>query len=106
MAYDKEWARSILKKYLDSCTRARNLVNCVQQVALKNCQIDMTIYEIHEILIFCIRNKHRAKVWNQFKRLCKKSLLDKELLFQVVKSILEVGWEVDVEKTQRQFQWD
>jgi len=106
MAYDKDWARKVLHNFLISCTRARNIVLCLQQVTKERTLKEIMIYEIHDVLIYSIQHKERQKLWRIFKTLCKKSIWDNTLLYDTCKELWILWDEVDVEKMQRQLPWD
>lgn len=54
-------------------------------------------------LCYGIAHSNRQSVWNAYKRLCKRTPLDKELLGKVSMQVYDLVVEVDVEKKQRQF---
>lgn len=105
MPYDKDWARKVLNTFLVSCTRARNLILCLQQITKERTLKEIMIYEIHDVLIYSIRNKTKQNLWKKFKRLCKKHIWDNDLLYDVCKELWNLWDEIDVEKMQRQFDW-
>jgi len=105
MAYDRDWARKVLHDFLISCTRARNIVLCIQQVTKERTFKEILICEIHDVLIYSIQHKTRQNVWRIFKRLCKKSSWDNALLYETCRAIWNLWDEVDVEKMQRELPW-
>lgn len=98
--YDRDWARSILHNYEKLCTRAQQINLCLQQFYLQQTGRNCTIADIQGCLIDSIQGKTAQKLWTMYKRLVKKTPLDKDLLEKVAKTM---AIKVDVEKLQRQF---
>jgi len=100
--YDRNWARSVVENYQKLCTRAQQIDACLQQLYQDSRLRTITRYDIQQELITSLQDKRRSKLWTDYKRLCKKSPLDKELLIKV-SNLLSI--KVDVEKLQRQFEF-
>ena len=101
--YDRQWARSIVENYQKLYPRVQQIDNCLQQLYLESRLRSITRKDIQDRLIDSVQDKRRAVLWRDYKRLVKRTPLDKELLIKV-SGYLNI--EVDVEKIQRQFEWD
>ncbi len=98
--YDRQWARSIVDNYQKLCARTQQIDSCIQQIGFETTRRRCTRMEIKNVLIDSLQGKTVARVWNDYKRLVRKSPLDKDLLYKVADTIL---CKIDVEKFQRQF---
>lgn len=98
--YDREWARSIVGNYQKLCTRAQQIDACIQQIYQVQTGRFCTRHDIQVVLVDSVQGKLPSKYWTLYKRLVKKSPLDKELLEKVSNLFI---LKVDVEKIQRQF---
>jgi len=98
--YDRDWARSVLKVYKMSCTRAGQIDLCLKQLYHDSRSKDLLQKDIDDFLLDSIQGKTRQDNWRMYKRLVKRTPLDKELLGNVFKRL---AIKVDVEKKQRQF---
>jgi len=103
MPYDRDWARSILGNYRKLCTRAQQIDMCIQEMYHARTGRSCLISDIHAVLIDSIQGKTKQTTWTDYKRLVKRTPLDKDLLEKVCKTITN---KVDVDKLQRQFDWD
>lgn len=101
--YDRDWARSTVENHRKSCTRAQQINLCIQQLYDNSpCRL-LLIKDIQDVLIDSLQGKGDKALWVEYKRLCRKTPLDKELLEKVARKIFN---KVDVEKLQRQFVFD
>ncbi len=101
--YDREWARSVVENYYKLCARAQQIDACIQQLYRERTDRECLRHDIKTILVDSVQGRLPQRYWTQYKRLVKKTPLDKELLMKVT------GWmilKIDVEKLQRQFEWD
>lgn len=98
--YDRNWARSIVEQYQKFRPRAEQIDLCLQQLYQTHTHRYVLRKEIQDILVDSVQGKARPSLWNDYKRLVRKSPLDKELLEKVYRSI---QFKVDVDKLQRQF---
>lgn len=98
--YDRDWARSIVENFWKLRTRAQQINLCIQQVYLDSKGQEITIKHIKDALVDSVQGKSKGKLWRDYKRLVRKTPLDKELLDTVIRQIF---FKVDVEKLQRQF---
>lgn len=98
--YDRDWARSIVENYQKLCPRAQQIDACLQQLYQAKTGRTCLRHDIKVILIDSLQGKLHQKYWTLYKRLVKKTPLDKELLEKVSNLIT---CKVDVDKIQRQF---
>lgn len=98
--YDRDWARSIVVNFWKLRTRAQQINICLQQVYRDSKGLDITIKDIQDSLTDSVQEKSKEKLWRDYKRLVRKTPLDKELLDTVCR---ELFWKIDVDKLQRQF---
>lgn len=98
--YDRQWARSIVENYQKLCTRAQQIDACLQQLYHARTGRECTRMDIQSILVDAVQGRTKQQIWTLYKRLNKKTPLDKELLEKVSKL---VSPKVDVDKIQRQF---
>lgn len=98
--YDRDWARSVVVNFWKLRTRAQQINLCLQQVYRDSKGRDLTIKDIQNSLIDSVQGKSNEKLWRDYKRLVRKTPLDKELIDTVCR---ELFFKVDVEKLQRQF---
>jgi len=98
--YDRQWARSIVENYQKLYPRVQQIDACIQQLYHAKTNRNCTRYDIQVVLIDSLQGKTNQKPWTLYKRLVRKSPLDKDLLEKVAGIIIS---KVDVEKFQRQF---
>lgn len=105
--YDRQWARSIVENYQKLYPRVQQIDACLQQLYTASTGRTCTRRDIQNLLADSLQGKESRGVittlWRNYKRLVKRTPLDKELLERVAKVI---GPKVDVDKIQRQFEWD
>lgn len=101
--YDASWARKVYSQYAKLCTRAQQINMCIRQTAKDYRPFELSTEAVVEALTWWIRHKSTQQYWNRYKRLCRVTPLDEELLISVTRELLDVAYEVDVEKKQRQF---
>lgn len=101
--YDRQWARSIVENYQKLYTRVQQIDMCLQQLYTMRTGRSCLRNDIQGLLIDSLQGKGSPKLWNFYKRLVRKTPLDKDLLNKVAGMIIP---KVDVEKLQRQFEWD
>ena len=101
--YDREWARGVVTNYQKLCARAHQIDLCIQQRYRDVCHRECTIRDIQVVLIDSVQGKTVQKVWNDYKRLVKKTPFNKDLFERLSDTIIV---KIDVDKLQRQFQWD
>lgn len=101
--YDREWARDVVTNYQKLCARAQQIDMCIQQMYKQRYDRDCTRHDIQVVLIDSVQGKLTPRYWREYKRLVKRTPLDKDLLEMVCNTI---GAKIDVEKLQRQFEWD
>jgi len=80
MAYAKAWCDRIYTEHLNSCTRARNTQQCILYVAEHTYHWILQGYELEHLLKLSLQRKIDFKIWNQYKRLTKRTPLDGALL--------------------------
>ncbi len=112
--YDRTWARSVYGGYTKLCTRAQQIDACIQSVIKNRWGFDLPRFNISYALISSIQGKQLKRLWPLYKRLNKKTPLDKDLLETVSNLVFEASreevvqfsfeFEVDVEKKLRQLQ--
>jgi len=98
--YDRSWARSTVETYQKLRTRAQQIDLCLQQLYLQDTGRELLRIDIQCILIDSVQGKIRAALWTDYKRLVRRTPLDKDLLHKVYR---EMKFKVDVEELQRQF---
>jgi len=103
--YDASWARNVYTTYAKLCPRAQQIITCIQETAKDYRPFVLSRESIIDALTWNIQHKSPQTTWNAFKRLCKRTPLDVDLLKKVTKAILDIAVEVDVEKKQRQFEF-
>jgi len=109
--YDRAWARSVHSAYAKLCTRAQQIDICIQQNIAELYSSEPRRIQVVDVLVSSIQGKVDKKIWTSYKRLCKVSPLDKNLLmavsYQVWKNITDEDkqltlFEIDVDKKLRQ----
>ncbi len=75
---------------------------CIEQQYISRNHRVLQSADLNRVLLDSLSEKTSRKLWNLYKRLCKKSPLDIELLNKVVTLVTN---EVDVEFLQRQFEF-
>lgn len=98
--YDRQWARSIVENYQKLYPRVQQIDMCVEQLYHARTGRICTRYDIQGVLIDSVQGKSKQSVWTLYKRLVKRTPLDKGLLEKVAGLLVP---KVDVEKLQRQF---
>lgn len=98
--YDRVWAREVQANFRLSCTRAEQIDLCIQQIYAKKTRRNCTEKQIQDLLTDSIQGKRSPRLWRDYKRLIKKSPLDRAALEKLT-GIITV--EIDVENLQRQF---
>lgn len=84
MSYDRTWARRIYGEYAKLCPRTQQINACIVQLSKDAGDVGTPISSVVGWIISNIQKKDRPSVWPMYKRLCKRSPLDKELLAEVV----------------------
>lgn len=87
--YDERWAREIQLKYRKLCTRAQQMDRVIEQTLWESYSCKCPPEIISAILTDSIRRKGLLTLWPAYKRLNKKSPLDKELLDKVCKLLIK-----------------
>lgn len=98
--YDRQWARSIVENYQKLYPRVQQIDMCLQQLYQERTGRICSRKDIQDVLTDELQGRTKKKIFVLYKRLVKKSPLDKELLEKVA-ALLQP--KVDVEKIQRQF---
>lgn len=98
--YDRQWARSIVENYQKLYPRVQQIDACIQQLYQERTGRICLRADIQNVLIDEVQGRTRKKVFILYKRLVKRTPLDKELLEKVASLVQP---KVDVEKIQRQF---
>ena len=98
--YDRQWARSIVENYQKLYPRVQQIDLCLQQLYQARTGRNCTRKDIQDALVNELQGKTKSYVFILYKRLVKKTPLDRELLEKVV-GLLQP--KVDVDKFQRQF---
>lgn len=102
--YDRQWARSIVENYQKMYPRVQQIDMCLQQLYKDRTGRECTRKDIQDLLVDSLQGKYArgviTRLWRDYKRLIKKSPLDKELLDKVAMLLQP---KVDVDKLQRQF---
>jgi hypothetical protein len=91
--YSLAWAESIYSEHWKSCTRAEQIRRCIQQLAPKYGTYYLSTEQLSHILVLSLAGKHNKKLWPAYKRLCKKTPFDVDLLKEVTKMV--IGVQVD-----------
>lgn len=87
MAYAQAWAERIYSQHLNSCTRARNTQKCILYIAEHSLSWDLQSNELEHLLMLSLQRKVDFRIWNQYKRLVKKTPLDRKLLDTFTRSL-------------------
>lgn len=90
--YDINWARSVYMAFRDSSPRAEQINTCIIYTSKGSVgYLDAT--KIHTLLIKSIQSKGKGqRLWTDYKRLVKRSPLDKDLLLSLTEKMqLEYG---------------
>lgn len=98
--YDRQWARSIVENYQKLYPRVQQIDLCLEQLYHNRTGRICTRKDIQDVLVDEIQGKTKKKTFILYKRLVKKTPLDKDLLEKVA-GLLQP--KVDVDKIQRQF---
>lgn len=98
--YDRSWARSTVETYQKLRTRAQQIDLCLQQLYLQDTGRELLRIDIQSLLIDSVQGKTTSALWTSYKKLVRRSPLDKDLLR---KFYGEMKFKVDVEILQRQF---
>ena len=99
--YDRDWARSVYEGYAKLCTRAQQIDACILQLAHEKTGRNWPRIGLVRALIDSIQAKSSRRLWPMYKRLVKRTPLDRELLENVTKvTLTAMGDEV------RQFEFD
>lgn len=109
--YDRSWARSVYSAYAKLCTRVQQIDMCIQQNIAELYGSETRRIQVVDVLVSSIQGKVDKKIWTHYKRLCKVTPLDKNLLmavsYQVWKNLSDDDkqlslFEIDVEQKLRQ----
>lgn len=100
MPYSKVWAERILENYENSATRCRNVDLCIQQIYESRTTRRCSLMQIRIAKIHSLQGTGNKKIWPLYKRLVKKTPLDRELLKKVTDLFI---WEIDVDALQMEF---
>jgi len=103
--YDASWARNVYSTYAKLCPRAQQIDSCIQAAMDDMYGCHCAREKIIDALCFGIAHSNLQSYWTAYKRLCKRTPLDKDLLAKVTEQTYNLVVEVDVEKKQRQFQF-
>lgn len=101
--YDRLWAQGIVENYHKLCARAQQIDMCIQQLYKQRTGRDCTRWDIKVSLVDSVQGKTSASIWRLYKKVVKKTPLDKTLLEKIC-GIMII--KIDVDKLQRQFDWD
>jgi len=105
--YDRQWARSIVENYQKLYPRVQQIDLCLQQLYQERTGRICTRRDIQDLLVDSLQGKYTkgviTRLWIDYKRLIKKTPLDRPLMDKVLKAIEP---QIDVDKMQRQFAWD
>lgn len=103
MLYARPWAEKIFSQFHNSCTRARNTDKCILYVAEHSYSKILSTEKLHEVFISSLQGQYDKKIWPMYKRLVKKSPLDKELLNKLTGAVLNA---YGMEYLQLMFEFD
>lgn len=78
--YDRTWARSVYTGYAKLCTRAQQIDLCILQTIAAQTGRNYTRASLVTVLIDSIQGKEFKQLWPLYKRLVKRTPLDKDLL--------------------------
>ena len=98
--YDRQWARSIVENYQRLYPRVQQIDICLQQLYHARTGRTCTRKDIQDVLVDELQGKTKKHVFILYKRLVKKTPLDKELLGNVARLLQP---KLDVDQIQRQF---
>jgi len=101
--YDKAWAQDIVDNYHMMCARAHQIDMCIQQAYKERTGRECLIHDIRACLVRSLQGVIDRKLWIRYKRLVKRTPLDRDLLGMVCYTMID---KIDVDKLQRQFVWD
>ncbi len=87
--YDRTWARSVYEKYAKLYTRVQQIDLCILQTAEAKSGRQWPRMALVRALIDSIQYKQHKQLWPLYKRLVKRTPLDKELLETVTKVTLQ-----------------
>jgi len=92
----------VYEKYAKVCTRAYQINLCIRQLVLEKTGKELLLTEIVSILVDSLQAKSRKSLWIKYKRLVKRTPLDKALLKEVSEFFT---MELDDGKTTKQFEF-
>lgn len=105
-AYDASWARGVYSTYAKLCTRAQQMDGCILETIRQTYGRTLSRESLISIIIADIQHAAGNKLWRLYKRLNKKTPLDRDLLRAVSDMVYYALEEIDVDEKQRQFEWD
>lgn len=85
--YDQHWARSVYDKYKGLRTRAYQINLCIQQLVVTQDGQKLDISDLENMLVDSIAGRNYKGLWNDYKRLVKRSPLDRALLYTVAQKL-------------------
>lgn len=101
--YDRTWSQSVVDNYQKLVVRSQQIDACVQQLYQARTHRECLRHDIKVCLVDSVQGRTSPKLWRDYKRLVKKTPLDKDLLEKFAGAMIS---KIDVEKFQRQFEWD
>lgn len=85
--YDHNWARSIYEKYTKLHPRAQQIDSCIVQLIASEHGQTWIRKDFSDAVIASIQGKRYRELWGQYKRLVKRSPLDRQLLYKVARNL-------------------
>lgn len=100
--YDRQWARSIVENYQRLHPRVQQIDACLTQLVILPHDEKLLRKDIQDLLVDSLQGKRLKELWNDYKRLVRKTPLDHKLIYKIAGKL---SVEIDVEKKQRQFEF-
>lgn len=100
--YDRTWARQVYEQYAKLCTRAQQIDACIQQELNILTGRKPARFEIISVLIDSIQGKSSSRLWTEYKRLVKKTPLDKDKL-KLVSSLFRAAFGDEIRQMELEF---
>jgi len=101
--YDRAWSQSVVDNYQKLVVRSQQIDACVQQMYKERTGRECLRHDIRVCLVDSVQGRTSPSIWRLYKRVIKKTPLDKDLLGNLLNKLI---CKIDVEKLQRQFEWD
>lgn len=88
--YDRQWTRTIVDGFRNVCARANNIEMCLIETVYDITTLTITQASLYKSLLWALQRGDKSRLWYKYKRLCKVSPLDVELLKATARILIEV----------------